>query len=126
MNKEYLKALEGHVHKKEILDILAYPLEPSEAYDYVEGYVVDVPFSLDNQCPMGGMATVHRQPHWKGGFDPVGFIRYDERQKKKRSVFGLEFLIKPNGNGRYEKVGPSNKRKVCAAYTLQHHKEWLV
>ena len=127
MNKEYLKALEGHPNREAIIETLDSPVEPWEAYDWREGYLVGAYYALTDdvaQSKLGGIETVHRLSHWKGGFDAEAFKTRDSKKKEVRGLWGLEFMEKPNRNGRYEKAGPSNKKKVTEAYINQHRREW--
>ena len=123
-HKETLKALEGHPQALEILEVLKAPVDPREAYDWREGYVVDAPFSVDHESTCEGIETVHRLSGWKGGWNPEEHRNRDTRAKKKRALHGLEFMNKPHRNGRYEKNTPSNRRKVLKAYMEQHTGEW--
>ena len=127
MNKAYLKALEGHPNRKAIIETLDSPVEPWEASDWREGYLVGAHHALISDVAhseLEGIETVHRLGHWKGGFDLKAYKARDAKTKAARGLWGLEFMEKPNRNGRYEKAGPSNKKKVTEAYMKQHRKEW--
>jgi hypothetical protein len=121
---DLMKLLKDHPHKEEILLTLGTPVEPWETEDYRSGYFVKAPYSMDDASPCEGQSTVHRLPHWKGGFKSDLYAEHVKRQGAKRALHGLEFMEKPNRNGRYEKAGPSNKAKVSAAYLKQHREEW--
>lgn len=138
VTKEELKALEGHLNRLDILEVLESPVEPYEQNDWHNGYLIQsMPDNVDTDCFDAPNYLTHTLDHWKGKqgrnsigapigtmFKVDGFRRHEEAQKEARAQHGLEFLQRPHRKGPYVRMGPKTRKLVNEAYIRQHNEEW--
>ena len=123
IDREHLESLEGHPNRKEILEVLVNNPDspPSEVTNGRLSYTGTPLEAYEGLCTLEEAVdgSVLRSNRWVQGFHRGKFKAHEEAQRASRATWGLEFLERPNGKGRYNLDRPSSRAKVQAAYIQQ-------